>query len=135
MSVRAAEPRVSTLRGALVRAAAAGFVAALPLVLGALMPANVASLPNMLTVPLVLICPPWELFWALMGQPNDTVAAMRIGALVLAINAAIYMPMGAVHTWTKTSSVLLRWSAMVCAYLLLMGLGHLFFVFKESLFR
>lgn len=123
------DARVASMRAALAFAAAAGFIAALPMVIGIAAPNSViTSLPQVFVVPFVLICPPWSLFWALMGQPDNTALAVRIGAMVLALNTLLYLPLGFVYARMRSRSPLRRWSAVTCAYLVLMAGGHVFFM-------
>jgi len=135
MTVQLTEPGVSNVRGALASAAVAGVIAALPVVIGIAVPNVVARLPQVLAAPAVLICPPWELFWALMGQPDNILLVLRVAALVMALNALLYAPLGPVFVLLKSRSRLLRWTVMTGTYLALMGAGHAFFFFRESIFR
>lgn len=134
MAVSLTDPGGSKVRVALACAAAAGFVAALPMVIGVAAPGIAAGLPARLALPVALACPPWSLFWALMGQPENTAAAMRISGMVLLMNALIYMPLGPLYSSLKARSRLLRWSGMVCAYLALMAVAQPFFVFGGTIF-
>jgi hypothetical protein len=111
-------------------AAGTGFIAALPIIAAIVPPTHSAGMPEILNALFVVVCPPWKLFWGLMGQPQDMTAAIRIALEVLIINSALYVPIGPMYVKLKARSQAIRWTACAIAYFLIIGLAHMFFIYR-----
>jgi len=110
-------------------ASVAGLIAAMPIVL------LVVTSPNWLprsaefiVVPLILVCPPWELFWATIGRPDDTSFLIRVCGAVLVLNAVLYAPLGVLHAFTLRVSPPIQRTLVGITYLCLLAFGHMFFL-------
>jgi hypothetical protein len=110
-------------------AALAGVVACLPLlafVAGAF--EWLGDAQGVIAAPFVLICPPWEMFWALMAHPSDKLLFLRICGLVVLSNALLFAPLGGVYLLASRFGPLLRCSVTGAALIGLLCLGHLYFL-------
>ena len=114
---------------ALFIAALMGLLAAIPVVVFVLTPAQ-SFIPAFepLISAAALICPAWEIFWAIMGKPDDLTLGLKLALLVLTLNAVLYTPMGAVFVTTRELRPIWRRTLRAASYLVILGMGHLFFV-------
>jgi len=133
MSRIAALPGLARATGV---AALVGVLAALPIILtlalgpllSQLLPIGRVDLPRalaaILSLAAVLPCPPWEIFWGLLGAPGDDALFLRAAFTALALNAAIYVPMGPLFFATRAIRTWPRRSVRVAGCMTILALGH-----------
>ena len=77
---------------------------------------------------LAIFCPPWELFWAGIGEPHNVRLWTFLSAAVVVANALLYVPAGIAHAATAHLRSSIRYSVVVAATLGSLGLGHVYFI-------
>ncbi len=108
--------------------ACAGLLAALPLVLTFhVVPNGIDENVSWIAVAAVVLCPPWELFWAVMGLPKGA-SVTGISIQVLCWNALIYAPLGLLSTAMANHNAAKRGIALGAALTSLLLVGHCFFM-------
>ena len=113
-----------------------GLLAAVPVVLMiAVGPNWVQNIPRFIGIIPVLMCPPWWLFWGIMGHPDDVWFFVRICGAVLILNALLYAPLGVLHAYTVSCRPAIRRTLLGFAYPSLLVAGHLLFMSEPAIFN
>ena len=116
------------LRSSLV-AAGLGALLALALVICGFFATSNDSGFQLLANFFVLLCPPWEIFWAGIGEPHNLRLWTFLSAAVVVANAALYVPVGLMHAATAHFRASARFVSIASAALGSLVLGHLYFTF------
>ncbi len=115
-----------------VRASAlAGAIGTLPpllFVLSLISGRDVIDGLEFLAVLFVLVCPPWQVFWAGIGEPHNTLLWAKLSAIVIASNALIYFPLGLAYVRFSSLRPIARGASVAGVAVVLLGVGHLFFI-------
>jgi hypothetical protein len=77
----------------------------------------------------VLLCPPWQVFWAGIGEPHNVVLWTKLSAIVIASNALLYVPLGMTYALTSSRRPMVRGALVVGVFAISLCVGHLIFVF------
>lgn len=77
---------------------------------------------------LVLLCPPWEIFWGGIGEPQNVGLWLKLSAMVILANGLLYVPIGMAHAITSHRRILVRLTTVTLVGVGSLGLGHLFFL-------
>jgi hypothetical protein len=122
--------RTCPFRSSIVVAALIGFLAAIPiaLIIGT-DPAWVDSpWARLVAMPAAALCPPWWLFWLVLGRPDDLQFFFKLCGMAIVLNAVIYAPVGIVHQYGLRLRPAKRWTLVVSALALMLAAGHAFFM-------
>ena len=84
--------------------------------------------PRLIVVLMALVCPPWQLFWVVMGHPDDLSFVLRVCGAVLVLNAVLYAALGVLHALTPRLRPTIRHALMGVAFICLLVFGHLLFL-------
>ena len=116
-----------SVRSSLV-AAAIGALAALALVVFGAAAKVSGSGVQVLALFFALLCPPWELFWAGIGEPHNVRLWVLLSGAVVAANALLYIPAGLAHSATAHLKAWVRFLVVAVVGVGSLGLGHLYFI-------
>jgi hypothetical protein len=114
------------LRSALIAAAIGATVALALVIFGAVATADVPT-GQVLMMLFAILCPPWEIFWAGIGEPQNVSLWVALSAAVVAANALLYVPAGLMHAATSHFKALPRFVVVAVTAVGSIGLGHLYF--------
>jgi hypothetical protein len=91
--------------------------------------AATADIPSADVVALLfaVLCPPWEIFWAGIGQPHNVRLWLNLSAAVIVANALLYVPAGLAYAATKSFKAWSRYIVVAVAAVGSLSLGHLYF--------
>ena len=78
---------------------------------------------------LALLCPPWAIFWAGIGEPHNLGLWATVSAAVILANAALYVPIGLMYAATARLTASAVIVSVASAALSSLVLGHLVFTF------
>jgi len=122
------------LRSSISIAAACGLVAAIPIVLIVLAaPGWVdSSMGRAVAMPAAAICPPWWLFWSVLGLPESLGFALKLSALVLLLNAVLFAPVGWLYAATRNLRPAIRRALFGAGSAFTLALGHAVFVSEPA---
>ena len=85
----------------IIAACVVGFVAAMPISISLV--ARLDWVESPVAYPFVVlaiaVCPPWWIFWAVLGHPDDVQYALKLCGVVLSLNAVLYAPIGIFHVF------------------------------------
>jgi hypothetical protein len=87
-----------------------------------------ASGLDFISVVLVLFCPPWELFWGVMGSPKNGGLLAALSLAVVLVNSLIYAPIGLTLALSSSLRPWAKYASTTAVALCSLALGHLFFV-------
>lgn len=77
---------------------------------------------------LAVLCPPWQMFWAGIGEPHNVRLWALLSAAVAAANALLYVPVGLAHAATLQFKAWARYAVIAVAAVGSLALGHLYFI-------
>lgn len=123
-----------SLRKSVFMAAAIGCAAAIPTVLIVLTNPGWMASPwaSIVVVPAVAICPPWWLFWLVLGRPDDLQFALTLCGFAVILNTLLFVPVGALHGSTLSLRPAVRRGLTGASLALLLALGHAFFMSEPA---
>ncbi len=115
-------------------ASASGLLAAIPVAVFVLSGAEWIEAPSsrFLVLPAVAVCPPWWLYWSVLGRPDDTLYAAQLSAVVLALNGLLFAPLGVVHTLVLEFGPVVRRVLVGISLVFLLALAHAFFMSEPA---
>ena len=115
-------------------ASASGFLAGIPIALLVVSGPSLVddALSRLLVLPALAVCPPWSLYWSVLGRPNDTLYAIQLSAVVLALNGLLFAPLGVLHVLVLRFGLVVRRGLVGIGLVALLVLGHAFFMSEPA---
>jgi len=86
-----------------------------------------ASGLDFIPVVLVLFCPPWELFWGVMGSHENSSLLAALSLAVVLVNLLIYAPIGLTLALSSSLRPSAKYASTIAVAFCSLALGHLFF--------
>ena len=72
------------------------------------------------------------LSWSVLGRPNDTLYAIQLSAVVLALNGLLFAPLGVLHVLVLRFGLVVRRGLVGIGLVALLVLGHAFFMSEPA---
>ena len=118
----------------IIAASAFGLIAAVPIVIFFVFGSDYIDSPivRILIFPAIALCPPWWIFWSVLGSPDDMQYVLKLSCIVLVLNALLYAPIGLLYKYSAEHSPIVRTSVMTVGFLFILLLGNLFFMLEPE---